>query len=246
MAFNRKTKLRDNTEAIKLLFQLDKEKRTATVEEREVLAKYCGFGGLKQILNPVSSIADVMQWSKSDAELFPQVAELHGIIRKNSANEQEYKQYVASLKNSILSAFYTPQPVVQAIADTLHERGIAIDRFLDPSAGQGAFSDAFVNEDTKAMSFEKDLLTGKLLSALHPSADVRIDGFEKIEKEYNNYFDVVSSNIPFGDIAVFDPLYTKSDDPTRRAAAKTIHNYFFAKGLDTIREVGVLAFITSQ
>lgn len=246
MAFNRKAKLRDNTEAIKLLFQLDKEKRTATAEEREVLAKYCGFGGLKQILNPVGSIADVMQWSKSDAELFPQVAELHGIIRENSANEQEYKQYVASLKNSILSAFYTPQPVVQAIADTLHERGVAIDRFLDPSAGQGAFSDAFVKNGTKAMSFEKDLLTGKLLSALQPSADVRIDGFEKIEKEYNNYFDVVSSNIPFGDIAVFDPLYTKSDNPTHRAAAKTIHNYFFAKGLDTIREGGVLAFITSQ
>ena len=159
------------------MFKLDKETRTDTAEELEVLAKYCVFGGLKQILNPVGSIADVMQWSKSDAELFPQVAELHGIIRENSANEQEYKQYVASLKNSILSAFYTPQPVVQAIADTLHERGIAIDRFLDPSAAQSAFSVAFVKVSTKAMLFEKDGFTGKLLSALHPSADFRIDGF---------------------------------------------------------------------
>ena len=67
MAFNRKAKLRDNTEAIKLLFQLDKEKRTATAEEREVLAKYCGFGGLKKILNPFGSIAGVMHGAKSHA-----------------------------------------------------------------------------------------------------------------------------------------------------------------------------------
>ena len=246
MTFNRKAKLRENTEAIGILFRLEKEQRTATAEEREALAKYCGFGGLKQILNPVGTLADVSRWPKSDVELFPQVAELHSLIRTNSTDEQEYKLYVSSLKNSILSAFYTPQEVVQAIADTLHERGIAADRFLDPSAGQGAFSEAFFKQGMESVSFEKDLLTGKVLTALHPETDVWIEGFEKIESHYNNYFDVVSSNIPFGDMAVFDPLYTRSDDPTRRAAAKTIHNYFFAKGLDTIREGGVLAFITSQ
>lgn len=246
MSFNRKARLADNIEALKVVFRLEKEGRTATTEERKALAKYCGFGGLKQILNPASSLADVVHWSKSDAELFPHVVELHNLIRTNTANEQEYKLYVSSLKNSILSAFYTPQQVVQTIADTLHERGIIIDRFLDPSAGQGVFSDAFVGQGMESVSFEKDLLTGKVLAALHPETDVRIEGFEKIENEYNNYFDVVSSNIPFGDIAVFDPHYTKSDDPTLRSATKTIHNYFFAKGLDTIREGGVLAFITSQ
>lgn len=246
MAFNRKAKLHDNIEAIKLLFILDKEKRTATDKEREVLSKYCGFGGLKQILNPADSLMDVAKWTKSDAELFPQVVELHKVLRENSSSESEYKQYVSSLKNSILTAFYTPSNVVQTIADTLQKRGVIADRFLDPSAGQGAFADAFARDGVEAMSFEKDLLTGKLLSALHPKADVRIEGFERIEDNYNNYFDVVSSNIPFGDIAVFDPHYTKSDNPTLRMATKSIHNYFFAKGLDTVREGGVLAFITSQ
>lgn len=246
MAFNRKAKLHDNIEAIKLLFHLDKEGRTATDQEREILSKYCGFGGLKQILNPADSLMDVAKWTKSDTELFPQVVELHKILRENSVAESEYKQYVSSLKNSILTAFYTPSNVVQTIADTLQERGVTTDRFLDPSAGQGAFSDAFAREGVEAMSFEKDLLTGKLLSALHPKSDVRIEGFERIEENYNNYFDVVSSNIPFGDIAVFDPHYAKSDNPTHRMATKSIHNYFFAKGLDTIREGGVLAFITSQ
>lgn len=246
MAFNRKVKLHDNIEAIKLLFLLDKERRTATDQERETLSKYCGFGGLKQILNPADSLMDVAKWTKSDAELFPQVVELHKILRENSTTDNEYKQYVSSLKNSILTAFYTPSSIVQTIADTLKERGVIPDRFLDPSAGQGAFLNAFKKEGVKTMNFEKDLLTGKLLSALHPRADVRIEGFERIEDNLNNYFDVVSSNIPFGDIAVFDPHYTKSENPTHRVAAKSIHNYFFAKGLNTIREGGVLAFITSQ
>ena len=59
MAFNRKQKLGDNVEAIRLLFELDKTKRTANTEEREVLQRYCGFGGLKCILNPADSLADI-------------------------------------------------------------------------------------------------------------------------------------------------------------------------------------------
>ena len=32
----------------------------------------------------------------------------------------------------------------------------------------------------------------------------------------------------------------------KRESTRTIHNYFFVKGLDTIKEGGLLAFITSQ
>ena len=60
----------------------------------------------------------------------------------------------------------------------------------------------------------------------------------------NGYFDVVSSNIPFGDIRVFDPSF--DNGTARRFALNSLHNYFFAKGLDAVREGGVLAFITSQ
>lgn len=246
MAFNRKAKLHDNIEAIKILFRLDKERRNATESEREILLKYSGFGGVKQILNPADSLMDVVRWTKTDAELFPQVVELHRILRENSSSGNEYKQYVSSLKNSILTAFYTPQQIVQTIAGTLKDRGIIVDRFLDPSAGQGVFSEAFVKAGVESMCFEKDLLTGKLLGALRPESDIRIVGYEKIEGKYNDYFDVVSSNIPFGDIAVFDPQYTKSNNPTLRTASRSIHNYFFVKGLDSIRDGGILAFITSQ
>lgn len=246
MAFNLKDKLRDNIEAIKLVFQLEKEHRQATPDERQALQRYCGFGGLKCILNPVSSLSDTAFWAKSELQLFPLVAELHRVIRENTKTEQEYKRYVDSLKNSVLTAYYTPPNVVNTIADTLRNNGIIPKHFLDPSGGQGAFINAFQEKNVDIMSFEKDLLTGKLLSYLYPDKKICIEGFEKIEPFYNNYFDVVSSNIPFGDISVFDPAFANDTDTSRQQTSKLIHNYFFAKGLDTIREGGILAFITSQ
>ncbi len=248
MAFNRKTKLRDNIEAIRTAFELGKAGRTASPEERERLARYCGFGGLKCILNPASDLTDAVQWAKSDLDLFPMTAELHRLIRENSASENEYKRYIDSLKSSVLTAFYTPSAVTEALADVLHDYNVRPLRMLEPSAGHGAFLEAFARKDTRTdvMAFEKDLLTGRILACLHPDKKVRVEGFERIEKPFSDYFDVVASNIPFGDVAVFDPAFSASEAPARRMATKAIHNYFFLKGLDAVRDGGIVAFITSQ
>ena len=248
MAFNRKAKLRDNIEAIRTVFTLEKEGRAATPEEREILGRYCGFGGLKFILNPADNLMDAVHWTKSDRELFPMTAELHRLVRDSSTDEREYKRYMDSLKSSVLTAFYTPPEIVSAIAGTLHEQGIIPDRLLDPSAGQGVFISAFGADapGAEVMAFDKDLLTGKILSHLYPEHKVRAEGFERIEKPFMGTFDVVASNIPFGDMAVFDPEYTGVPDNARRTAAKSIHNYFFLKGLDAAREGGIVAFITSE
>lgn len=164
MAFNRKAKLRDNIEAIRTVFTLEKEGRAATPEEREILGRYCGFGGLKFILNPADNLMDAVHWTKSDRELFPMTAELHRLVRDSSTDEREYKRYMDSLKSSVLTAFYTPPEIVSAIAGTLHEQGIIPDRLLDPSAGQGVFISAFGADapGAEVMAFDKDLLTGKV------------------------------------------------------------------------------------
>ena len=248
MAFNRKQKLRDNIEAIRTAFILDREQRAATAEERAILRKYCGFGGLKCILNPARELTDAVHWAKSDLELFAPTVELHRLIRENSRDEMEYKRFVDSLKASVLTAFYTPKEITGTIADVLADYGVRPSRVLEPSAGVGAFVDAVLwhSPDADVMAFEKDLLTGTILRQLHPDKKMRIDGFEKIEKPFNDYFDLAVSNIPFGDIAVFDAEFQKSESFGRRSAQKAIHNYFFLKGLDTVRNGGIVAFITSQ
>jgi hypothetical protein len=248
MAFNKKARLRDNIEAIKIAFDLDKAARPATSAERETLEAYCGFGGIKAVLSPADKPEDVQQWTKTDSELFPLVRELHEVLRSGSKDTAEYNRYVSSLKNSVLSAFYTPPKVVDALAAALKESGIEPVRLLDPSAGTGIFSEAVrqLVPGCEATQFEKDMLTGKILSHLNPAESVRIEGFEGIEQRYNGYFDVAASNIPFGDARVFDPAYNNDKDQAHKHASGTIHNYFFMKGVDCVREGGLVVFITSQ
>ena len=248
MSYNKKAHLRANIDAIKLVFALDKEQRPLSNDERQMLMQYSGFGGLKCVLNPASSLADVGQWAKSELELFPMVAELHRVLKDNTSSEQEYKDYINSIKNSVLTAFYTPPSVVQTIADTLKTNGIEVDKLLDPSAGMGEFGKAFnsINPQSQNMSFEKDLLTGKMLSYIYPDVKVKIEGFENIESRYNGHFDLISSNIPFGEMNVFDSSFRRSEDPIHQQSTKAIHNYFFVKGVETLREGGIMAFITSQ
>ena len=247
MAYNRKQRLNDNIKAIETAFILDREQRTPTARERLLLERYCGFGGLKCILNPARELADAVHWAKSDLELFAPTVELHRLIRENSKNESEYKQLMDSLKQSVLTAFYTPSAVTEALTDVLKEHHIIPEKVLEPSAGIGAFVDSVLDNNPKAdiMAFEKDLLTGKILRHLHPEQKVRIEGFEKIEKPFNDYFDLAISNIPFGDVAVFDPSYTAMKG-MKALVTRRIHNYFFVKALDTVRDGGLVAFITSQ
>ena len=251
MAYNKLQTMRDNIEAIRLVLRLGEIGRTAqNAEERETLRKYAGFGGLKCILNDANELADAAKWSKSDIELFAPTVEMRRLIHDYSHNDREFKDYMDSLKASVLTAFYTDNRIVDAISDALKYSGIEVKSFLEPSAGQGAFIDSFLRNDrypdAEVLAYEKDLLTGKILSALHPSILTRIEGFEKIERDFNGYFDVAASNVPFGDFAVADPAYAVSKDIAYRQATKTIHNYFFLKALDQVREGGLVAFIASQ
>ena len=251
MSYNRLQTMRDNIEAIRLVLKLGVAGRTAqTPEEREVLRKYAGFGGLKCILNDANELADAAKWSKSDIELFAPTVELRRLIHDYSHDDKEFNRYMESLKASTLTAFYTDNRIVDAISDALKYQGVEVKKFLEPSAGQGAFIDSFLRNDrypgAEVLAYEKDLLTGKILSALHPSILTRIEGFEKIERDFNGYFDVAASNVPFGDFAVADPAYAVSKEIAYRQATKTIHNYFFLKAIDQVREGGLVAFIASQ
>ena len=248
MAFNKKQRLRENIEAIRTAFTLEKEQRTPTARERALLERYCGFGGLKCILNPARELTDAVHWAKSDLELFAPTVELHRLIRENSRDETEYRRYVDSLKASVLTAFYTPQAIADTIANVLHDRKVRPRLVLEPSAGMGAFISPVLSNNPQAevMAFEKDLLTGKLLGCLYPQQKIRTEGFEKIEKPFLNHFDLAISNIPFGDFGVFDAEFSRSASFGRRSAQKAIHDYFFLKGLDAVRDGGIVAFVTSQ
>lgn len=187
MAFDKKLHLKRNIDAIKTAFRIEKERRTATSDEINLLQQFSGFGGLKSILNP----DDINQWRSSDSGYFALTQELFAVIRDNADNDSVYRQYVSSLKGSILDAFFTPSVISKGIATVIKNTGIQIDRILEPSAGVGAFIRPFSGDnDIQITVYEQDLITGKILKQLYgDEVDVRIEGFENISEHDGVHID---------------------------------------------------------
>jgi len=248
MAFNKRSHLQQNIDALRIAFKLEKEKRQASVGERLLMMQYSGFGGLKFVLNPVEHAVDINEWRKTEHDLFPPTQELHKLLKEHATDEKEYRRMVDGMRSSVLTAFYTPPAIIETIAEALKQSGLTVNRMLEPSAGVGAFIDAFTKSGNvpQVTAYEKDLLTGSILKQIYPENNIRIAGFEEIPDKEQNSYDLVTSNIPFGDTSVFDLSFSRSKDPARVQAARSLHNYFFLKGTDMLRDGGVLAFITSQ
>ncbi|ATV53029.1 helicase-related protein [Prevotella intermedia] len=251
MAYNKKSVLQDNTEAIRVVLRLEKERREATETERSILRNYQGFGGLKCVLNRTDNPDDIRYWSKSEQNLFEPTQQLKQMIYREAVDANTAKRYWESIKASVLTSFYTDTRIVAAISDALTATDLQIRRCLDPSAGMGAFTETFAKKAGTVDAMEKDLLTARISQAIHPYGQgniiVRQAPFEAIgELEDKDKYDLITSNIPFGDFMVYDRDYSKGKDILKRESTRAIHNYFFVKGLDCIKEGGLLAFITSQ
>ena len=251
MAYNKKNVLEANTEAIRVVLRLEKERREATEAEKSILRNYQGFGGLKCVLNRCDSPDDLRYWSQSEQQLFEPTQRLKQMIYRDAVDANTAKRYWESIKASVLTSFYTDTRIVAAISDALTSVDVPIRRCLDPSAGMGAFTETFAKRAGMVDAMEKDLLTARISQAIHPYGQgniiVRQEPFEAIgELEDKDKYDLITSNIPFGDFMVYDREYSKGKDTFKRESTRAIHNYFFVKGLDCIKEGGLLAFITSQ
>ncbi|VEH15155.1 helicase-related protein [Segatella oris] len=251
MAYKKKEVLQANTEAIRVVLRLEKERREATEAEKSILRNYQGFGGLKCVLNRTDNPDDIRYWSKSEQNLFEPTQQLKQMIYREAIDANTAKRYWESIKASVLTSFYTDTRIVSAISDALVSTNLQVRRCLDPSMGMGAFAETFAKQAGVVDAMEKDLLTARISQALHPygkgNVFVRNEPFEAIgELEEKDKYDLITSNIPFGDFMVYDREYSKGKDTLKRESTRAIHNYFFVKGLDCIKEGGLLAFITSQ
>ncbi len=206
---------------------------------------------MKCVLNRTDNPDDIRYWSKSEQNLFEPTQQLKQMIYREALDANTAKRYWESIKASVLTSFYTDTRIVSAISDALTSVNVPIRRCLDPSAGMGAFAETFARQAGVVDAMEKDLLTARISQALHPygkgNVFVRNEPFEAIgELEDKDKYDLITSNIPFGDFMVYDREYSKGKDTLKRESTRAIHNYFFVKGLDCIKEGGILAFITSQ
>lgn len=246
MSYNSLQKLRDNIAAIRiaLAYRNGSPVREA---DAELLSRYSGFGGLKAILLPAGSRED---WQKAgasqeDIKLHEEITGLHQLL-KAALSQEDYSRCIQSLKHSVLTAFYTPEVIPDAIYESLSEGEFFPRSIYEPSAGAGVFTQHALqqwNDLQQVVAVEKDLLTGYVLTALHSlwpeKTTTHISGFEETGTSDNGQYDLVISNIPFGNFQVYDPDY-----PAQLTGK--IHNYFFAKGLDKLADGGILAYMVTD
>lgn len=247
MAYNPSEKLKRNIEAIRVALEWGRGVVPGE-EGRAALQSYSGFGGLKAILFGDTSKEEWIRQgaSETDQRLYPQVMELYGLL-KQYLDEKEYTAAVDSLKNSILTAFYTPPFIPQTLYKALNDCGIQPRNMYEPSAGAGIFiTEAIDNLSglNGVTAVEKDQLTGKILQALCSGlavpVKVHVSGVEEAPSDDNGQYDLVVSNIPFGNFSVYDPAIQD------KALSGKIHNYFFAKGLEKAGDGGLVAYITTD
>ena len=112
-------RMQQNLQAITTMLTIEQENRGATQEEQEILAKYVGWGGL----------ADVFDESKGG-----QWEEARNFLKEHLTQ----KEYEAA-RESTLTSFYTPKPVIDCIYQTLSDMGFQSGNVLEPSMGVGHF-----------------------------------------------------------------------------------------------------------
>lgn len=244
MAYNKQKSFEDNVNAIETALTVLSQKRKATGTEKEILSLYSGFGGIKDVLN----IGTEKTFPQNMAE---PTKRLLTVLGNFSADKPGWGETaIDSIKTSVLTAFYTPAFIINAVArqiqTTFKTHDIKMRTFLEPSAGTGGFLPVAM-DGTKSYAFEKDTLTGIILSLLNDDAETYTAGFESIGEQRLEHtsFDVIASNIPFGNFRVFDADLWKKGG-IHEQSTKTIHNYFFVKAMELLNEGGLLAFVTSR
>ncbi|MFK8185194.1 MAG: DEAD/DEAH box helicase family protein [Phormidesmis sp.] len=214
-----KTKARHNIAAIQLLKALEQEQRPATSEEQAILIRYAGWGAAADIFTTKP------EWATLRAEL------------EATLTEDEF----AAARASTINAFYTSADIATEIYRGVERLGFTGGRILDPSMGAtGIFEGTMpvaMAKRSQISGIELDAISGRIASQIYPDATIYVQGFQDVILP-DDHFDLTISNVPFSEVGIKDPRY-------QGQPVNTLHDYFFAKGLDKLRPGGLLVYITS-
>ncbi len=138
-------------------------------------------------------------------------------------------------------AHYTSKPIVTAMWDAMARMGFQGGSILEPGAGIGVFpglmSPAMMNNSVYT-GIEFDSVTGGILKQLFPDERILVESFVDSNLPAG-FYDVAAGNPPFNNTAILaDPKYKKF--------AFALHDYFFAKTIDSVKPGGLVMFVTSR
>lgn len=214
-----KQKFRDNINALKILYNLRKNKETsATKEEQAILVKYVGWGGLPQVFDEQNK-----DWQNEYSEL------------KALLTEKDYE----NARRSTQDAHFTPKNIIDTMYQGLKQFGVKDTvRILEPAAGIGNFI-GFKPQDfnAKFTTVEQDTISADILKHLYPQEKIFDVPFQDSSFK-SPIFDIALGNPPFGQTKLYDRNFPQLDF--------SMHNYFIAKSMELVKEGGLGAFVVSR
>ena len=229
-----------NVKAVETLAEVLFGDTPATEEQKAIMSRFRGWGQVD-----LGKYYDVDHILRSTYQSAPLNRLARVIQRLDPTGE---KKLFEAIKRASLSSYYTPTPIARAINTFLPLTGYKGGNLLDPSMGNGIFEGTLpkgIQERTSITGVELDWLSGQLSRALYPDANVMISAFEKSGIAPGS-FDVVTSNVPFGDIVVNDPTWRHDSTPLKRSAQNRLHNYYAVKMLEAARPGGLVVMMTTS
>jgi N12 class adenine-specific DNA methylase len=220
LASGEKAKARDILDAIRTVQLIEREGRPATAEERQILARFGGFGAVALSLfpDPVTGRYKDATWERLGEEL------------KSLLSPEDYD----GAKRTTFNAFYTSPTVIAAMHQALSRLGVPEHAtILEPGCGTGNFMGQAA-EGTRFIGVELDRTSGRIARALHTEHDIRIENFRDTRLPEGGT-DAVIGNVPFADVRL-----------DYRGQKLALHDFFFAKSVDALKPGGVLALVTSH
>lgn len=212
----KKAKLEANLAALRVLRELQTDRRSATADEQTVLARWAGWGGLPEVFDD------------NKPEYAAQREQLRGLLSESEWNEA---------RRNTLNAHYTDPRVVQALWQAMGDLGFDGGRVLEPGSGSGTFI-GYANNVTDMVGVELDSTTAAISAALYPDATIRNESFADTRIPAGS-FDATIGNVPFGQFALQDRVH----NPGRR---ESIHNHFILKSLALTKPGGLVTLLTSR
>lgn len=251
-----------NIKALEVLASVLEDKRLATPEEQDTLAKYTGFGNTKiPFFSDDSYFIDRL--GEKDKERYDAVKDACDRIEKATMTmPSEYLNRIgltepiksstmrSNLQKTMLTAFYTDDAIVRPMWSFAEQMGFKGGKILDPSVGNARFESNMPKAIARKSSLtliDKDSLSSMISAQLHPGAKTINTAYEDYSK--HNKSDFIITNAPFSDINVTDPEWVKEgrlQQPEYKASASQLTSYFPVKSLENLNAGGLLAFITTS
>ncbi len=254
-------KFANNINAILMLKYLQANELQANTAQKDVLAKYVGWGGLSSYIETATygyvvrfgeklknelgsdffkenllTFDSFMNLSKKTVDTEDREV-LKKVVLKALLSEDDYRDAT----KSTINAHYTDIDIIKSMWSFLEKSGYKGGNVLESSAGIGFFLGAMpksIREYSNLYGVELDTTSGEILRMLYPQADIQVRGFEKSSLPLGT-FDLAIGNVPFGQIAPYDGNFKEISKDF------SLHNYFIAKNLIALKAGGIAMLITS-